>query len=946
MKKQKPNTFISPYFNSIMKDNLTSEQEAAINHFKGPAIVVAGPGAGKTFVITERVKKLIQDQKISPEKILVTTFTEKAATNLKVRLAKTIGKQAEAIHISTIHAFCKEMLEEFFQYHQYGSNINVLDEDGQNLVFELNDTYFGYAFWDEQTKRKKDIHNVWGNLATYVKALYNKITQNNVDVEEVIRYMKENSLLEEWQETILNGHKKYKNYLESERILDFASLQSNFYNLIKKEKDVLEKIQEKFEFILIDEYQDTSPIQDKIFKSISEKSKNIFVVGDENQSIYGFRGASIENFRKFSKNFEGAKEYFLSSNFRSTKNIVEASNKLFSEKIRKFLESKRREGDKIRIIDGEDINDSAMQAIELAKEMKEKKIISNYGDIAFLFRAKSHMTDYIQYLSEKKIPYMTLGGEYFLEREEIKVMLYLLSYITQNSKEGRFKNWLNWWRVDIFLSDFFNFSDETKNLLKNAKFNLSDLVNYSDFSREGFVDERDIEILLSLNNLKKEYPNKIKEGNDEAVLLRAFYELLDKTEYLERSLKIKNKPEVKESLKNLGKLSKLLFSYCSIRKKNDITGFLYYLHKYEPDFEQEKIENENCVKLMTVHKSKGLEFPVVFVNCLIEQRFPLRPRSNNFIEIPKKFLVEEKIEDSDLHYEEEKRLFYVAITRAQDHLIFTTSKKNKKNKAKRSRFLEEIPNSFLTDTGFEHSAEKKYELEKKIPSLNYSAINTFIDCPLRYTLIYDYGFVTPISFTQELGTFIHNTLQKIHEKMKNGEKLSLGDIADIARSHWINLPTSKERNESVKSKYIRRMQEYYREFAEKEYSEIMGIEESFSHIDDNMIIKGRVDLITKDKKGHNCIIDFKSRSAKALDKTNIEMQLQIYDYCLDKKYDIDELMAYTMNDCGKMIYGIDKFKIKEKLKSISEKMQKEDFHINKNEFCKECVFRNSCGVRE
>ena len=218
----------------------------------------------------------------------------------------------------------------------------------------------------------------------------------------------------------------------------------------------------------------------------------------------------------------------------------------------------------------------------------------------------------------------------------------------------------------------------------------------------------------------------------------------------------------------------------------------------------------------------------------------------------------------------------------------------------------------------------------------------FLDCPLRYTLVYDYGFVTPSTFMENIGNFVHAALQRIHEKMKLGEELSLADISDIAKIYWINLAVSAEQNERMKAGYIRKLQKYYRNYAQKNYSEILGIEESFSHIDKNMVIKGRVDLIVKDKSGKNCIVDFKARSGDKLFETNVDLQLQIYDYCLDEKYDVDKVIAFTINDSKENSYGTDKLKIKEKLKEVSQKMEVENFHKHKNPFCKECMFRKFC----
>ena len=922
----------------------TNKQKDAISHFKGPALVIAGPGAGKTFVMTERVKKLISDKEIDPKKILVTTFTEKAANELKVKLARTIGKKAELIHISTIHSFCKSMLEKYFLHHEYGTEIDILDSDSQKLFIELNRVNLGISTWDDGK-----LENVKSrfNFIKDIQAFYDTLTQNEIVPEELIIFLEKKGNLSEADKKLAESYRIYRDLLQKERKIDFASLQTFFYNIIKENEEALKDIQKNFEYILVDEYQDTSPIQDKIFRLISGKNQNLFVVGDENQSIYGFRGASIKNFKNFLERFPKSKHYFLNTNFRSTKNIIEFSNKVFDEEVRKVLESKRRDGEKIKLILEKDSDTTAKKTVELIKEMKTKGIIRNYGDVSLLFRSlKNHSPEYIKYLSGEKIPFVTFGDGKFLEREEIKTIIYLISYVTQQLYlDNKFKKWKNWWKKDIFLTDFFNFSDNTKQIIKKGEFNLYDLRHEEDFKKKGFVNKKDILKLKKINKLKykiegeKETLDEESNGNNS--ILKIFYHLLEFSGYFKRlmsNLDSKNK----EIMNNLGRLSEIINRYMAITKKEDIKGFLWHIYNSEGEIDQSKIEDENAIKLMTVHKAKGLEFPVVFLCCLNEGRFPLTYKDNALFEIPSKFLEKGELEDEkEEHYHEERRLFYVGLTRAQDNLIFTSSEKHRVQRQKMSRFISKIPKELISDSEFKLPTEKQYKLDKQIPNLNYSAINTFIDCPLRYTLVYDYNFVTPPSFMQALGTFIHNTLQKIHEAMKKQKDISPAEMKEIVNTYWIDLPISKFKNNSIREKKVKDFVRYYLSVKE-DYKQILGIEESFSHIDDNMIVKGNVDLIVENKEGKTCLIDFKARKSEGIKETNVDKQLQIYDYCLENKYSVDKIIAHTFEDNKKTEFPLDKGKTKEFLSTISKKMEKEDFHKKKNEFCRQCPFSFYC----
>lgn len=927
----------------LKEDRFTKNQKKAIDHYKGPALVIAGPGAGKTLVITERVRKLIGDDGVDPKTILVTTFTEKAANELKVRLSRTIGKKAELIHVSTIHSFCKSMLEKYFLYHNYGAEINVLDDEGQKLLIELNKVKLGLAYWDGRCI--KDVKQRF-NFTKDICSFYDKLTQNTINPSDLTDYLIENGKISEADLKIIKGYSKYLEMLKENRKMDFALLQTIFYHLIKNNEHVLKDAQNSFDFLLVDEYQDTSPIQDKIIRLIAGNKQNLFVVGDENQSIYGFRGASIRNFQNFIKRYPDAHTYFLNTNFRSTENIVNFSNNVFEKGVRKELEARRRKGEKIKIIYGSDCDESAKKAVELIKKMKEENIIKSYGDICLLFRSlKSHAKEYIKFLNKEHIPYITYGDGQFFERKEIQIIVYLISYVTQELYvDNKFANWKNWWKKDLFLDDFFGFSDETKKIIAIGGFELYKLNDEKDFKNIGLTNNKDIEKLLRLNKLKhnilNENENCGEKNYENNLLLNLFYKILNYSGYFEKVMS-NDSIENKEILYNLGKFSNIIGRYQETKEKDDIKGFLRYVYNSSADIDQEKLENENTVKLMTVHKAKGMEFPVVFLCCMVEGRFPLAYKNREMINIPRKFLDKDELDDKEEFYQEERRLFYVGLTRAQDNLIFTASNKVVTQLVRESRFLDIIPEELILDSEMKEKVEKRYEVHKEVPNLNYSAINTFINCPLRYTLIYNYCFKTSASFAQDHGVFVHNILQRINEIIKKKNEILPADIREIVDCYWIDLPVSKKQNRNLKEKTIEEFNTYYLT-AKSDFKEILAIEESFSHIDDNMIIKGKVDLIVRDKENKICLIDFKSREKKGIEVTNVDKQLQMYNYCLDSRYKIDKLIAYTFRDNQKIEFPIDKTYIQNFLTDMSLKMSKEDFEKQKNETCNDCAFNFYC----
>jgi len=925
-------------------NSITKNQEAPIRHFKGPALIIAGPGAGKTLVVTERVKFLILEKSVDPKRILVTTFTEKAAQELKIKLAESVGRKAESIHISTIHSFCKTMLEKYHLDHNYGTDIDVLDDESQFLMLDLNKVRLGLASW--VGGRQRNVKNAW-RFTRKVQSLYNKFTENNINIGILLNELRESNELTSSDETIMLGYEKYLEMIENEHKLDFALLQALFFNLINSHKEILEDVRKSFDFFLVDEYQDTSPIQEKIFRALVGDEQNLFVVGDENQSIYGFRGASLKNFRLFTKHYPNAKEYFLNINFRSSENIVNFSNSVFESEVRKVLVAKRRKGEKIKLVHSDTADLAAKNAISLIKKLKNDGIISKYGDVALLFRSlKNHSAEYIKYLAKENIPFITYGDGQFVDRDDVKTVIYLMSYVTQELYiDNHFEKWSSWWKKDLFLGDFFNFSNSTKKAILQRRLNLYDLKNKEDFTKAGFTDNNDIDRLKKINRLKfdvqkdKDSFGSFQQGKN--TLLIIFYKILEYSGYF---IKMMNSTaiEAQESLHNLALLSTIIERYMEISKRDDVKSFLWYVYNASEDIDQKKLESEDTVKLMTVHQAKGLEFPVVFACCLNEGRFPLAYRDRSLVPIPYKFFDKENIENArEDFFQEERRLFYVAITRAQDNLILTSSTKIIVRGARRSRFLDAIPNKYFHSGEYKLSNEKKYRVTKKTPSLNYSAINTLIDCPLRYMLVYEYGFATPPSYMQKIGIFMHNALQRIHEYLRKNEEVTPDIMEEIADRCWLYLPMSEGKNNKLKEKKIQELITYYLSTKDS-YKEVLAIEESFSHIDAHMIIKGKVDLIVRDKKGRVCLKDFKARKKGGIEKTNVDKQLKIYDYCLSDQYGINHLVAHTIEDNQETYFIPEKDNTRKFLEEISSKIASESYSKQENEFCRYCQFNFYC----
>lgn len=918
-----------------MATNLTEEQRKVIEHKDGPALVVAGPGSGKTLVLTERVNYLVAISGIPPESIIVTTFTERAANELKVRLSQNLGKDIKRIQISTIHALCSKLLRDYFTQHNLGTRFEVLDDNSRKLLLRANKFRLGIF-------KTKGRSRGWLKKAKTEDLLrfYDFISRNDIDADQLKAHLESEGRLEENDEKVLKSYKKYIRLLEEENKIDFANIQLKLFKLINNNKHVLEDIRKRYKYILVDEYQDTSPIQDRIFRMIAEPEKNLFVVGDLNQSIYGFRGASSLNFENFTRIYPDTKKYYLNTNFRSTEHIVELSNRLMKEKIKRELRSRRRKGEKSILLRGDTADSVARKTIELMREMKRKEIIKSYGDIALLFRCWSHATDYIKYLKQMDIPYVIFGGGRLLEREAIHTMIYLIAYVIQKISMGdKFKKW-KWWDVQAFQNEVIGLSPDTRRCLDDIPRDTK-LYNYKsrdDLEKIGITVDKDAVKLLELNKLRGDFEENPREKN----ILAIFYKILEISRYMKRLLE-GDAENSEEKLHNLARLSQIINIHENI-PGSSVDDFLWFIYSSAEGFDEVKIEGQNTVKLMTVHKAKGLEFPVLFLCSLIEGRFPLRLRdSDQLVPVPKDFYMNKREYEikKQTHYEEERRLFYVGITRARDNLILTTSDKIRVQRRKPARYLEGIDEYLVSDEKVKLPIENKYKLVKEIPTLTYSAINTYIDCPFRYRIQYEYGFMTPPGEYLKIGAIVHNVLQRIHLEMKRSNSLNSEEIESIVEEYWIPVKQKKKQDREFKKHLLEKFNKYY-DRAKDLYDRIIAIEEPFVHIAETAVVEGRVDLIVRNVNGQVNLIDFKARESEGIELTNVDKQLMMYNFCLRDKYSMDRLIAYTVLDNKIKEFEPEIEYVEDFLKSMSREMKDGIYEKRRGAYCDKCTFRFCC----
>ena len=822
------------------EDTCTESQRDAAKHFEGPLLIVAGPGSGKTRVLVERVAYLVKKKNIDPSNILVITFTVKAAEELKARLSKCIGPKIKSMHVSTIHSFCHDILSEYSDYTELGATFDVLDEEMQLMFIRFNFYKLGL-----------NKHIRIGKLPDVIQ-FFNKCGENRISPP----ILKE-SLSKRYPDNLkyqgfCDSYQKYLILLEEEHKIDFSGLQENVLKLLNGNENILDDIQNHYQFILVDEYQDTNPIQDELFNLISDPQNNICVVGDEDQSIYAFRGADRWNFIRFKEKFN-SNYVTLDKNFRSTSNIVKLFDN-FMEKYRSYpkqIQPSRECGNGIIVLKSEDVQDEAKNVVKTIKELKTRNIIPHYGYVTILFRSvRYHGNKVISELKKNDIPYTVKGHGSFMDRKEIRTMLYMLSYV--DPPEYKFNSWNSWWNISMFETEFMNLKQKTIESLNNLNkdVDISQMKNDNDFTNIGIEDEMDISKLIRLNQLKEELSKKSKS------ILQIFYDILDISGYLKWLIEDKT-DKSQEKIFNLAQLSSILNKYEYMNRNPKIKDFMWYLNLLPKSmqYDEHVLDNPYSVNISTVHQAKGLEFPVVFVCSVIKNRFPGRKKKDkSLVPIPEEMLLKFKNRDivsltedtiiNDDFEMEERRLFYVAMTRAQDILVVSTANKITSNKVGYSPYIKEIEKieTVLDSCNLMEEGCKDRNLSKEKPvSLSYSSIDTYNTCPFRYQMSYDYGFQYPPSYMQNYGLIVHNCLQKIHSGMKNNESINGIRIKQIVAKCWTNLHANKKKDELLKRSLERQLLDYYHEMDEYT-NQIISAEEPFSIFKNNMEINGRTDI--------------------------------------------------------------------------------------------------------
>jgi len=633
-------------------DTLNPAQREAVEKTEGPVLILAGAGSGKTRVLTTRIAHLMEDKNVQAANILAITFTNKAAAEMRERVEETITElNTKDMWITTFHSCCVRILRKGIN--RIGYNRSFVIYDSADQVTLIKDCLKELNLSDKVFEPK----SVISTISSAKDKLYSPA------------HFKEAYKDDARMSKIADIYALYQDRLKRNSALDFDDLIFKTVELFKEDPETLEFYRSRFKYIMVDEYQDTSKAQYELIKLLARQHQNICVVGDDDQSIYGWRGADIRNILEFEKDYDDVHVVKLEQNYRSTQIILDAANNVISNNIerkRKKLWSEQKDGELIKIQLATDEMDEAEFIADTISRLKRRDR-RNFRDFAVLYRANAQARPIEDALNRSQIPYNIYGGTKFYERKEIKDLIAYLRVIQNPQDDISLRRIINVPRRGIGLRTIEKIEDRASLKQESLYSVLIDIDSNSDISTKarasisGFVD-----LMGTLRTIKEVYP-----------VSKLIEKVLDTSGYIDELQKDSKKEEAEDRIENLKEFISVAIEFEQNSEETDLETFLTSVALTSESSEDEE---DDRVSLMTIHTSKGLEFPVVFLTGMEEKLFPI---SRAIV----------SMRESDI--EEERRLCYVGITRAKEELYMTLTQKRtlygKTNPSVASRFMEELP---------------------------------------------------------------------------------------------------------------------------------------------------------------------------------------------------------------------------------------------------------------
>jgi len=966
--------------------SLNEEQKQAVEYNKGPLLIIAGAGTGKTHVIAEKIKYLIKKNLAKPEQILALTFTNKAAFEMEERVDRAIPYGYFQMWISTFHSFADQILKIEASHIGLNPDYRLLTEAESVIFLRQNLFLFDLKYFRPLGNPNKFIQAILKHFSRlkdedispneYIKWISTIKKIDNIDLQEKAKYLE-----------LANAYQKYQQLKIREGLMDFSDQIFYLLILFRQRDNILKKYRSQFRYVLVDEFQDTNIAQYSLLKLICPAKINpmLTLVGDDSQSIYKFRGASVSNILSFMKDYPQARQITLRKNYRSNQTILDHAYKLIKHNDPDTLESKlgisknliaQKENDKqaINFYLADKIEDEAdyvaNQIIRLNKHYQ-------FSDFALLFRANNHADAFVRTFLRKGLPYQFLGPGMLLKQPEVKDFVAYLKFLSNLEDSVSLYRVLTMTVFDIDAADLsflLSFAKKTNLTLFQTievclfSENHSRREKFSAYKKyQPWLKEETKKKLISVYNMITRHLSFLKKETAGQIL----YHFLEDTSYLVKLVSYQSEKEEKIAL-NVSKFFEKLKTFETDHRDASVFAVVDFIEMSmelgeSPIVAQTDISSYNAVNLLTVHSAKGLEFPVVFLVNLTRGRFPTYERDDP-IPIPLS-LIKEILPEGDFHLEEERRLFYVGLTRAKDKVYLSASKYYGEGKRerrispfvietlgedliKKTQILKLEEKAQLSIFDFKKTEEKIIKNNFFLDNFSFTQLETYERCPLQYKYQHILKIPTISSAPLSFGNTIHKTLQKFYYEFINNKKIKADRLLQIFHQEWIPLGyASKIHQERMKKEGEKMLRRYFKKFHHLNIK-IIDIEKVFKiKIANNIFITGKIDRIDLKNKDEIEIIDYKT--GKKPDSKELQKSLQLSIYILaasnqglyQKKLNKIVLTFYYLQETEKIsLKKTEKeiIAVKEKIIETVNKIRQNEFFPRAGSWCDFCAFRMIC----
>lgn len=983
----------------MSEHTLNSSQKQAVEYTTGPLIIIAGAGTGKTTVITQKIKYLLDNNLAKPEEILALTFNEKAAAEMQERVDAMLDIGYVDLQISTFHAFCQKILEHHGLDIGLPTNFKILTQTDAWLMIRNHLDKFNLDYYRPMGNPTKHIHELIKHFSKCKDELISP--EEYLEYAENLKLDKDNANVDEKTRLaeIAEAYHVYNQLLLDNAALDFGDLILYTIRLLKNRPQILKILQNRFKYILVDEFQDVNWAQYSLVKLLITKDSQLTVVGDDDQSIYAFRGASVSNILRFKDDFSKAEEIVLIKNYRSGREILDSAYKLIKNNNPDRLETKLKIDKKLisgiksiksevrhihsATLDGE-IKNTIDEIIKLKNANKE----TVWDDFAILVRANNHAEPFINALENRgDIPYEFLASS-GLYRQPI--ILDCVNFFKAIDSYHESKAIYRLMRLPVF--DYPE--SDIQKLIYFAKKQKS-IPYYQALKRatEIKLSKEGMEICKKIISLINDGARQARSEKPTAVL----YTFFEKSGYLKYLAQGEDRGD-RAIIRQIHHL-KQFFDY--IAKHEEITpgarvsdfleNFNYVMDSGDLGILKQPTDTPDSVNILTVHTAKGLEFKYVFMVNLVEGRFPTRSRGKG-IQIPEK-LIKEQLPEGDSHYQEERRLFYVAMTRAQEKLYLMSADNYGGIRDKKiSRFLNELDFSaggekqktkgktILALPSNQKQTVDKNKFIYELPKIfSFSQIKAYITCPYQYKLSNILKLPTEGSPSFSFGQSMHSTFQKFYGRVRElntawqdtlfggpvepsagaGDTFvktpPLEELLKIYEECWID---SGYQNKKQREDYYRKGKEILRKFFKTnkdDWTIPVALESGFKIKIGPYLLRGRIDRVDQMADGRLEIIDYKTGKSKEAVVGEDKEQLLIYQIALSQLPEYKnigkpgQLTYYYLDNNSRVSFlGNDNeiTKLTEKICAIIKRIISLDFKATPQKHtCQHCDFKEICDYR-